>query len=99
MSTHQSSSTDFIHVHHTGAGAGCGSAQCGDQWDEATVLSYKKAKEFFEKQYFKKLLELNDNNVSRSATVAGMSRRHLQEKIKQFNLSRSAKKNLLDPNL
>ena len=40
MSTHQSSSTDFIHVHHTGAGAGCGSAQCGDQWDEATVDSW-----------------------------------------------------------
>ncbi len=59
-----------------------------DQWDESTVLSYRKAKEIFERQYFEDLLRLNDDNVTRSALAAGMSRRHLQEKIRQLNINR-----------
>lgn len=61
-----------------------------DQWDASTALPYRKAKEIFEKQYFENLLRLNDYNVTRSAFASGMSRRHLQEKIKQLNLSRSS---------
>lgn len=59
-----------------------------DQWDESTVLSYRKAKEIFERQYFEDLLRLNEDNVTRSALAAGMSRRHLQEKIRQLNINR-----------
>ncbi len=61
-----------------------------DQWDHATALPYRKAKEIFERQYFENLLKLNEQNVTRSAMAAGMSRRHLQEKIRQFNLGRAS---------
>jgi len=59
-----------------------------DQWDQSTALAYRKAKEIFERQYFENLLQLNDQNVTRAAHASGMSRRHLQEKIRQLNLSR-----------
>ena len=52
------------------------------------MLSYRKAKEIFEQQYFEDLLRLNEDNVTRSALAAGMSRRHLQEKIRQLNINR-----------
>jgi DNA-binding NtrC family response regulator len=50
------------------------------------VLPYRKAKEIFERQYFENLLKLNEDNITRSALSAGISRRHLQEKIRQLNL-------------
>jgi two-component system, NtrC family, response regulator len=58
------------------------------QWDQATALPYKKAKEIFERQYFENLLKLNENNVTKSAISSGLSRRHLQEKIKQLHIRR-----------
>ena len=63
-----------------------------DQWDQATALPYSKAKEIFERQYFENLLKLNEQNVTRSALAAGMSRRHLQEKIRQYRLSHPSSK-------
>lgn len=63
-----------------------------DQWDHATALPYRKAKEIFERQYFENLLKLNEQNVTRSAMAAGMSRRHLQEKIRQYHLARPSLK-------
>ena len=49
-------------------------------------LSYKHAKSIFEKNYFLNLLASNDYNVTRSAIVAGLSRRHLQEKLREFKI-------------
>jgi len=64
-----------------------------DQWDRATALPYRKAKEIFERHYFENLLRLNEQNVTRSALAAGMSRRHLQEKIRQYRLGGPASRN------
>ena len=63
-----------------------------DHWDESTVLAYRKAKEIWERQYFINLLELNDNHVSKAAIASGLSRRHLQEQLKKYNLNPSSSK-------
>lgn len=49
-------------------------------------LTFQEAKEVFEKRYLKQLLELNEANVTQSAQVAGISRRHLQELMKKYDL-------------
>jgi len=49
-------------------------------------FSYQNAKELFEKEYFISLLSANKWNISHSAQTAGISRRHLQEKIKQLGI-------------
>jgi DNA-binding NtrC family response regulator len=53
---------------------------------ESGSLSYKQAKTLFEKNYFQTLMSSNDYNVTRSALIAGLSRRHLQEKLKEFKI-------------
>jgi len=60
-------------------------------WDSEELVPYKVAKEAFERAYFAELLEHNDHNVSRSAIAAGLSRRHLQEKLKQYGIRRGKK--------
>lgn len=57
--------------------------------DTLASLPYREAKAHFEKQYFEALLARHDNNVSHSAEAAGLSRRHLQEKIKEYDISTS----------
>jgi len=57
-------------------------------WASGELVAYKVAKEGFERAYFTELLERNDHNVSRSAIAAGLSRRHLQEKLKQYGIRR-----------
>jgi DNA-binding NtrC family response regulator len=57
-------------------------------WESGELVSYKVAKEAFERGYFTELLERNEHNVSRSAIAAGLSRRHLQEKLKQYGIRR-----------
>lgn len=49
-------------------------------------LTFQEAKEVFEKRYLKQLLELNEGNVTQSAQVADISRRHLQELMKKYDL-------------
>ncbi|MCG3195686.1 MAG: sigma-54-dependent Fis family transcriptional regulator [Candidatus Omnitrophica bacterium] len=53
---------------------------------EIEQLPYKQAKAAFEKNYFQNLLASNDYNVTRSSIVAGLSRRHLQEKLREFKI-------------
>jgi two-component system response regulator AtoC len=53
---------------------------------ESGNLPYKQAKILFEKNYFQLLLASNNYNVTRSAIVAGLSRRHLQEKLREFKI-------------
>ncbi len=50
------------------------------------AISLQEAREAFEKKYLKKLLEMNDGNVTQSAQLAGISRRHLQELMKKYGL-------------
>ncbi len=53
---------------------------------ELEQLPYKQAKAAFEKNYFLSLLAANDYNVTRSSLVAGISRRHLQEKLREYKI-------------
>lgn len=56
------------------------------RWDDKTIGPYRNAHDAFEREYFRQLLEENDFNASKSAIAAGLSRRHLQEKIKKYDL-------------
>jgi len=56
------------------------------RWDDRTVVPYRQAHDVFEREYFRQLLEANDFNATRSAMAAGLSRRHLQEKIRKYEL-------------
>jgi len=58
----------------------------------AEQLPYKQAKAVFEKRYFKALLKAHDYNVTSSALFAGLSRRHLQEKLREFKIRVSDQK-------
>ncbi|MBI1390411.1 MAG: response regulator [bacterium] len=49
-------------------------------------LSFQKAREAFERRYLEELLKINDDNVTKSALQAGISRRHLQDLIKKHGL-------------
>ena len=49
-------------------------------------LSFQKAREAFERHYLEELLNLNDGNVTKSALMGGISRRHLQDLINKHNL-------------
>jgi DNA-binding NtrC family response regulator len=61
----------------------------GFMWSDGEIVPYKVAKEAFERRYFAELLSRNDYNVSRAAITAGLSRRHLQEKLKQYGLRKA----------
>ncbi|MGI6456992.1 MAG: sigma-54-dependent transcriptional regulator [bacterium] len=56
---------------------------------DPSQLSFQKAREAFEHRYLEQLLKINNSNVTQSATMAGMSRRHLQELMKKYNLRSS----------
>jgi len=51
-----------------------------------SVSSYKKAKESFERDYLKTLLESTSGNVTKAAQIAGLHRRTLHRLIKKYNL-------------
>ena len=48
--------------------------------------SLKKARKKFEAKFIKKSLEKNDNNITQTAKKLKISRRHLSNKIKEYNL-------------
>ncbi len=53
---------------------------------DQSELTFQQAREAFERSYLESLLKANDNNVTRSAMLAGLSRRRLQELIKKYGL-------------
>ncbi len=57
-----------------------------DDYSDASELTFQQAREAFERQYLEGLLKATNNNVTRSAMLAGLSRRHLQELIKKYGL-------------
>ncbi len=57
-----------------------------DREPDYTTLSYKEAKELFERQYFSRLLQYCNNNVSKTAETAGMDRSHVTNKLKTLGL-------------
>ena len=50
------------------------------------IFGFSQAREAFERTYLKALLEVNDGNVTRSAAMADLSRRYLQELMKKYEL-------------
>ncbi|MCF7808060.1 MAG: sigma-54 dependent transcriptional regulator [Candidatus Marinimicrobia bacterium] len=50
------------------------------------VGSYNQAKEDFEKIYFQALLKQSELNISKAATLAGISRQHLHLKLKKLGI-------------
>jgi DNA-binding NtrC family response regulator len=53
---------------------------------DPSELTFQKAREAFEHQYLEQLIKANGGNVTKSAIMAGISRRHLQELMKKYNL-------------
>lgn len=51
-----------------------------------SCLDYRKAREQFEREYFRKLIEATRGNVSEAARLSGMSRRHLYEKFERLGI-------------
>ena len=49
--------------------------------------SFKQAKEYFEKAYLIRKLKENNNNITRTAQILGMSRRNLQKRINCLNIN------------
>ena len=52
-----------------------------------TENSFKKAKEDFERAYLTHKLKENNNNITRTAQILGMSRRNLQKRINCLNIN------------
>lgn len=49
-------------------------------------ITFTKAREAFERMYLERLLKANEDNVTRSALMGGISRRHMQDLIKKHGL-------------
>jgi two-component system response regulator HydG len=62
----------------------------GGEEDEDRVLSFKEAKERFEKEYILALLDRFDGVVSRAAEAANMPRPNFYEKLKKYEISPAA---------
>ncbi|MBU5313111.1 sigma-54 dependent transcriptional regulator [Tissierella carlieri] len=50
------------------------------------ILDFNLARANFEKEYLINVLKLNDNNITKTAEVIGLSRRQLFNKINEYNL-------------
>jgi DNA-binding NtrC family response regulator len=61
-----------------------------EEEDEDRVLSFKDAKERFEKEYILTLLDRFDGVVSRAAEAANMPRPNFYEKLKKYEISPAA---------
>jgi two-component system nitrogen regulation response regulator NtrX len=49
-------------------------------------LSFKEAKEYFEKRYLEQKLVENEGNISRTAEQIGLERSNLHRKIKTYGI-------------
>ena len=52
----------------------------------ATDMTYAQGKEDFEKVYFKAVLERNEGNISASARMCQLERKHFREKVQKLGL-------------
>ena len=53
---------------------------------DSGVMPLKKARKKFEARYIQKVLKQYDNNITKSAQKLEISRRHLSNKVKEYNL-------------
>lgn len=57
-----------------------------DNFDNKANLSYKEAKQQFEKQYISEIISTCDGNITHAADKMGLSRRQLFNKITEYNI-------------
>lgn len=57
-----------------------------DTFMNPRVFGFSQARDAFERDYLRSLLKANDQNVTKSAAMAGLSRRYLQELMKKHEL-------------
>ncbi|MCX7626332.1 MAG: sigma-54 dependent transcriptional regulator [Candidatus Sumerlaeaceae bacterium] len=55
-------------------------------WKNVADLDYRQAREQFEREYFRRLIEATRGNVSEAARLSGISRRHLYEKFERLGI-------------
>ena len=60
--------------------------------ENETNLSYRDAKQQFEREYLSRSLEEHDGNITRTAEAIGMSRRQLFNKISELGIDKSIEK-------
>jgi two-component system nitrogen regulation response regulator NtrX len=61
-----------------------GSADAGDS--AADEIDYRKAREMFERDFFRRRLEENEWNISRTSEAVGLERSNLHRKMKQLGI-------------
>ena len=76
---------DYEHLPATIRKAG-GTAEPSFSLGTVPVVSYREAKELFEKQFLQQKLEENNWNISRTAEEIGLERSNLHRKIKSYGL-------------
>jgi DNA-binding NtrC family response regulator len=54
--------------------------------DKLASLNFKQAKQKFEKDYFKTILEKCKGNITKAAETTGILRQNLYPKLKKYNL-------------
>lgn len=59
----------------------------GDDIQDDAVLSYRKSREAFERDYLTRLLEQAEGNVSEAARLSGIPRQNLYVRMKRWGLS------------
>lgn len=59
----------------------------GEQLSLQIHTNYQDAKDVFERDYFSRLLDLTEGNVSKAARMAGMSRQNFYDRMRKIGLS------------
>ncbi len=65
-----------------------GSADAGDS--AADEIDYRKAREMFERDFFRRRLEENEWNISRTSEAVGLERSNLHRKMKQLGIRKES---------
>jgi two-component system nitrogen regulation response regulator NtrX len=65
-----------------------GSAEAGDS--AADEIDYRKAREMFERDFFRRRLEENEWNISRTSEAVGLERSNLHRKMKQLGIRKES---------
>lgn len=53
---------------------------------EHLVSSYKEAKDYFEREYFSRILQISDGNITKASDIAGMTRQNLYLKLRRLGI-------------
>jgi len=71
----------FLSQGHTGT-----IAENGSSFSHLLSADFKTARKNFEKEYLRQKLDLNNNNISKTAEQVGLERSHLHKKLKAYEI-------------